>query len=713
MPHSRPEGATRQSQRQSLERLVRPKSVAVVGVSESSRMAVAIRRSLGSGAEFFFVHPKASEVFGHQTYPSLRDVQRPVDAVFSAVSAQRTPEVVKQAAELGAGGFVTIAGGFAEAGPEGAALQAAMTETARAANISLVGPNGIGLINVPGTLDLSMLAPFERRPGGLSMITASGAMIESVAAAARRVGGVGLNLLFSSGNEPVTDMADYLDFLAEDDATHVIALAIEKIRRPDAFFDAARRCLMTEKPIVAVKLGRSERSKRIAISHTATLVGDAWAYDVAFRQAGILMADDIDDLVDRVQFLEQLPRHKWTAVRGLAVLTATGGFAQLASDIADAENVNMPEAPRLEKFVAENIPGCTVTNPLDTTGFVMSEDGLWDRVLAEYAAADEFDAVLFASQHADWDTGVVHLADSFVNAMKDTDKAAVIAPLAGNAGDWLEKYRADEVAVGNGLRGCLRGFATMAAFKRLPPDTAVRPATLVPEIPRPAADPLRVSDGWMLPFGAAMGLLRASGVQVADYQILAEDDDAVLPAFGGPYVVKLADVAHRTEHGAVVTHVEPGNFRATVDKLRALARSHALSSKVVIQAQVSGFGEGFIGIDARSELGPLVAFGPGGTYIELMRRIAGRIAPMSRSDARQLLEELSDTAVFDGFRGARAWDREAIADTLTAVGQLAAGSRQWLSSMDINPLIITERGPVAVDALCLVRPESNVKRDEG
>ena len=699
-----PRVTERPSQRMTLARLVRPKSVAVVGVSESSRMAFAINRSLGSGAEFFFVHPRVPNVFGHKTYPTLRDIQRPVDAVFSAVSAQRTPEIVEQAAELGAGGVVTIAGGFAEAGPDGAALQEAMAEQARAGNLSLVGPNGVGLINVPASLDLSMLAPFERRPGGLSMCTASGAMIESVGAAACRVGGVGLNLLFSSGNEAVTDLADYLDFLAEDAATRVIALAVEKIRRPDAFFDAARRCLEAHKPIVALKLGRTERSMRIAISHTATLVGDAWAYDVAFNQAGILLAQDIDDLVDRVQFLEQLPRQRWTPVRGLAVLTATGGFAQLASDIAEEEKVSIPEAKRLETFVVDNIPGCVVTNPLDTTGFVMSVDGLWDRVLKEYAAAPEFDAVLFASQHADWDTGVEHLADSFVNAMKDVDKAAVIAPLAGTAGDWLEKYRSADVAVGNGLRGCLRGFATMAAFMRIPADSRILPVTSVPATPRPPANAMQVDEGSMLPFGATMDLLKSAGIPTAAYHLISADSTDMAPAFGGPYVVKLADVAHRTDRNAVRTLVQPNELQATVSELRTLADTNGLPPTVVVQPQVRGFGEAFVGIDERSELGPLVAFGPGGIYVEIIKRIAGRIAPMSRPDAERLLSELADTGAVDGYRGAPPWDRNALTDVLVAAGHLAAASRQWLLSMDINPLIMTDDGPIAVDALCLVLP---------
>src|SRR4051794_4769872 len=424
--------------RSALDRTLNPRTVAIVGVSETSIFAAGVRRSMAADAEFFFVHPKASSVYGLETYPDLRSLGRPVDAVYSGVGAERTVEVVEQAAELGAGGVITIAGGFAELGARGRPLQERMQAAARGAGMHVVGPNGVGMMNVPRKLDLTMLAPFERRVGGLSAATHSGAMIEAIAASAWRAGGVGLNLLVSAGNEAVTDLADYLDYFADDPATRGIALAIEKIRRPDEFFAAARRCLELGKPVVALKLGRSERAQRMAASHTGTLTGDSWVYDVAMKQAGILPAYDIDDLVDRVQFLEQLPRERWTPVRGLAVLTATGGFAQLASDLADVEHVDIPEVESLRPFVEENIPGGTVPNPLDATGFVGSIPGLMEKICVEYANTPELDAFLWTSQHADWDIAAKGSVDTFAQVGKDMpDKTFVVAPLAGVGGSWL------------------------------------------------------------------------------------------------------------------------------------------------------------------------------------------------------------------------------------------------------------------------------------
>jgi acyl-CoA synthetase (NDP forming) len=676
--------------------------VAIVGIGDDSLFASSAERSLRSDAEIFFVHPRHRSAFGRATYPDLVALGRPVDAVFSVVSAERTVEVVQQAAQIGAGGVITIAAGFAEVGPVGAALQDRMLDAARAGNLPVIGPNGVGLINVPRQLDLTMLGVFDRRVGGLSAVTHSGAMIEAMAASAWRAGGVGFNLLISAGNEAVTDVADFLDYLADDPMTKVIALAVEKIRRPDVFFAAAHRCLEAGKPIVAMKMGKGERAQRMAASHTGTLTTDAWVYDVAFRQAGIQPAHDIDDLIDRVQFLEQLSREHWSPVTGLAVLTMTGGFAQLSSDLAEEEHVDVPEATGLRAWLAEAVPGGTVPNPLDATGFAGSREGMWAEIVDKYAGADDFDILLYTSQHAEWDTRAEPFVETFVAGGRRRNIPMIVGPLAGNPGSWLDSFRSADVAIGNGLRGCFRGLHTMGAFMRTRPDARVPDPASVPPVPRPA-DWIDADAGRMLTFSATMELLSAAGISVAPYQLVEDGRDWEGPVFGGPYVVKLADVAHRTDHGAVQVTVSDREVAAAIARLRALAADHGLPPLVAIQPMLSGHGEAFIGIQGSSELGPLVVFGIGGVFVEALREVRGRLAPLTEQDAGDLLDEFAATGMIDGFRGGQPWDRPALVAALVSAGRLGAGGRAWIESIDINPLIITPGGPVAVDGLCLLR----------
>lgn len=691
------------SQAAALERLLRPQSVAVVGASDTSTMSQTMASLVEHEVQAYFVNPKHSHVFGVPTHASLADLPAPVDAVVSLLSAESSVRVAEQAADLGAGGLVLVASGFAELGAEGAELQRRLAAAAERGGMAVVGPNGVGFLDANRGLELTFLPRFDRRPGGVSVVAHSGALLEAFAASSHRAGGVGLNLLISAGNEAVTDLADYLDYLVSDDATKVIVMAVEKIRRPGPFFAAAARARQAGKPIVALKLARSDRSRQLALSHTGTVTGDAWVYDVAFAQAGIAIAHEVDELVDRVQFLEQLPRQKWTEVRGLAVLTGTGGFASMAADLALTEHVDVPEVERLDRWVGGVVPGATCANPLDVTGFVLSRGEIWEQVVDTYAAAPEFDAYIFLSQFADWDTRSRRFSDRFAEISARSEQPFLVSPLAGQAGAWVDEYRAEHgVAVGNGLRGTLRGLNTMASFMRSRPDLAVRSADEVAPMPAPAERVVSESGAPMLPFASAMGLLADAGIEVSPFHLVHGLDELDAIPFAAPYVLKLADVAHRTEVGGVVVGVEKDDLSAAVKRLRDIAARHGLPSVIAVQPLVEGHGEVFVGLTGASELGPVVAFGPGGVFVEVMRRVSGRIAPFTTADALDLIAEFDDTGLPDGVRGRPGWDREALAELLVRAGQLVAAGRQWIQSMDVNPLIVTPSGFVAVDACCFV-----------
>jgi len=696
-------GSGNQDDSSALNRLLRPASVALVGATDDAVMAQTPASIVDlDDVETFLVNPRRPTVYGRPTVESLTSIGRPVDAVFSLLSAERTADLAEEAADLRCGGLVAIASGFAEMGAAGEALQQRLVDAARRANMAVVGPNGVGYIHVQRGLEMTFLPRFERRRGGVSVVAHSGALLEAFAASAWRPGGVGLNYLVSAGNEAVTDLADYLDFLVDDPDTTVIVLAMEKIRRPDAFFAAARRARTAGKPVVAVKLGRSERSRAMARSHTGTITGDSWTYEVALRQAGIALARDVDEAVDRVQFLEQLPPDKWSAVKGLAVLTGTGGFASLAVDLAKEEGVDVPDVPRLNEWVGEVVPGAEFANPLDATGFVVSQPEIWNRVLDLYATAPEFDAYVYLSQFAGWDLRSRRFGDAFAELASRTSKPCFVSSLAGTAGAWVDEYRSQQgVGVGNGTRSTLLGLATMARHVRTRADAAVQPASTVPVVARPASGWVDSDDGSMLTFADTMDLLQDFGIACAPFHIVGgDDDDELRPQFAGPFVVKLADVAHRTDIGAVLVAVPPSELRAAVEKMRAIAAEHSLPSTVVIQPMLESTGEVFLGLTGRSELGPLVAFGIGGVFVEVVRRIGGRMAPLSAADAGELLAEFDDLKVMSGVRGQPAWDRVALQSLLEAAGRLAAAGRDWIDTMDINPLLITANGPVAVDAAC-------------
>lgn len=692
--------------RPSLQRLLQPSTVAVVGATDSSTLSQTVASVFENDAiDAYVVNPKHPSVFGQATVSSLSAIGKPVDTVFSLMSAAGTAALAEEAAGLDVGGMVVIASGFAEVGGDGLDLQDRLRAAAAKGNFPVVGPNGVGYIDVTRHCEMTFMPRFGRRPGGLSIVAHSGALLEATAASAYRVGGAGLDMLISAGNEAVTDMADYLDFLVDHEPTKVIALALEKIRRPEAFFAAAARARQAGKPVIALKLGRTDKGRVMTQSHTGTVTGDSWVYDVAFRQAGIATAKDVDELVDRVQFLEQLPRQKWTALHGLGVLTGTGGFATMTADLAQEEAIAVPDPDDLREWVQGLIPSLATSNPLDATGVILSNLDIWQQIVTTYSSHAELDALIFLSQFADWDTRNRRFSDALAELAKDSAKPFLLSPLAGQAGQWMDEYRTDYgIAIGNGLRGTIRGLQTMAGFLRGRADAAIGRPESAPAVARPAGELVESDGEWMLPFDAAMGLLATAGIAAAPYALVRGDEAATVPAFDGPYVVKLADVAHRTEHGAVVTGVAAADVAGAVETLRKIAARDALPDTVVVQPQLAGHGEAFIGLTGDTELGPMVAFGLGGVFVEVMKRVGGRLAPLTPADAEELVAEFDDLGVVDGIRGMAPWDRAALVDTLCAAGSLVAGGRNFIRSMDLNPLIVTEQGLVAVDCVCFVDP---------
>jgi acyl-CoA synthetase (NDP forming) len=688
--------------RAQLRRLFDPETIVIAGADESNPYAGSPLGTLESDAKVFFVSNRSTSFFGHPTYPSLKDVGEPIDAVFSMMSAKWTTSLAEEAADLGAGGLISMAGGFAETGADGIELQERLRAAALRGNMPVIGPNGVGFINVPRKLDLTMLVHFGRRPGGVSIISHSGAVLEAFASCAWRSGGVGLNLMISAGNEPVTDMADYLDYLVDDPGTRVICLVVEKIRRPREFFAAAARARAAGKPIVAVKLARTERTQRMAKSHTGSLTGDSWVYEQAFKQAGILRADEIDELVDRVQCLEQIPNERWTKVNSLFVMTATGGFAAMAADLAEEEEVNIPDDERLAEWVGTLLPGTVVANPLDATGFAAARPELFRELLEKYTEGPEFDAYAFFHQLAEWDTRASIVSTIFAEHAKSTGRPAALSPMAGHGATWLEEIRVPNgVAVGNGLRGTLRGFSTMGKFMRSRADARVGSADEVAPMSIPTATPIQSEVGPILSFVDTMSLLSHAGVPVAKFHVVASGETPDIP-FSGPYVVKLADLAHRTEMNAVKVGVDAEQLSAVVEELRELAHASNVPDVVAVQELIAGEGEAFIGVRGASELGPVVVFGLGGVFVEVLKRVSGRIAPLSMDDARELISEFDDTGIMDGVRGRRPWDRDQLSTILVAVGNLIAGGHEWIDTMDINPLIFGPDGFVAVDGLCVL-----------
>ncbi|MBV9596411.1 MAG: acetate--CoA ligase family protein [Chloroflexi bacterium] len=285
-------------------------------------------------------------------------------------------------------------------------------------------------------------------------------------------------------------------------------------------------------------------------------------------------------------------------------------------------------------------------------------------------------------------------------------KPVVLANIAGPPPLWSRQYESKALALGSGLRPTLRGLQTIGSFVRYRHRHPRRQPFEPPELlERPPVAPVRVPEGDMLPFDTTMRILRQVGIPVAPYTLLDGDADAgrIEHAFGEPYVVKLADVAHRSEYGAVRINVTSEALPTIVDELWQIAGAHGLSPVIAVQPMIRSTGEVFVGINGTSELGPMVVFGLGGIFVEALNRVGGRMAPFDVEEARDLIDEFRDLRVLHGFRGRPAWDLDALSRLLVSAGRLATAGRDWIASLDLNPVLYGRGGYTAVDALLLVK----------
>lgn len=689
--------------RSPLARLLDPRTIAVVGLSD--RLPGIVRdvgQAKASGADIHIVNPRYPAVMGLETVGSLSDIPGPIDAVMSVVSAARTVDVAEEAAALDVGGFIAHAAGYAEVDDDGGALQERLRSAAIRGGFALIGPNSLGFESVRRRIRLTRAVKQTLKVGGLSIVSHSGAMLSSVAMAGN-ANGAGFNLLVSAGNEAVTDLADYVDYFAADPHTTGIGLVMEKIRRPEAFFAAVRRAIAAGKPVVALKLGRSERTRHLAISHTAAVTGDAWAYDVALRQAGVSLAYDPEEVADRLALVDKIPSERWSAVDALGVVVMSGGFASLTYDLASEEGLGMPSLEEFLPWVQERVPGMPIANPLDLRGLATIH---WREIVSRYIESSEIDSFFVTQPMSIEDDNVRGWVRDLSESAARVAKPVVLANVSGLPPPWLGGLESEHLAYGRGVRGTLRGLHTIADFVRrraCDRSTAESP----PPVARPSYVTIESGGEELVGFGETMALLDARGFPVADHVLIFDDEDpdgAEIP-FAEPYVAKLAEVAHRTEIGAVRMGVRLDGLADAIRELRGLADSCQLPPTVAVQPMAQPMGEALIGIDGTCELGPMVVVGLGGIFVEALHRVAGRIAPFGLAEAREMIEEFRDVKVMHGHRDRPAWDLDALARLLVKTGELAVSGREWIRSLDLNPVIFDGSRYFVVDALLLLKPE--------
>ena len=685
--------------------VLRPASVAVVGASRDPQSpgGVLLGNLVAGGftGPVYPVNPAGGVIQGLAAYRSIGEVPGPVELAILAVPAAAVPAVARECAAGGVKALVVISAGFAEDGPEGAALQAQLLAVCRESGMRLVGPNCLGVLNSDPRVRLSAIfAGVVPQAGRVGLVSQSGGLGLAAMSLADELA-IGLSTFVSIGNRADVSANDLLQYLAADSGTDVVLLYLESFGNPRKFARIARAVSATT-PIVAVKGGRSVAGAAAIASHTGALVAASDAtIDALFRQAGIIRTDTLEQLLDVGTLLAHFPQPAGPRV---AVIANAGGLGVLAVDACDDAGLVAPElSAGLRTRLAEVRPQAATRNPIDTLpGADAQVLERFVRLIADSGEVDAIVGVWVLPGHGPQDpaTRLVELAWEAPGGLP------VVPVLVGDssAGRGIAVFGAPERAIHALGRAWWQRNWRQTDQGRVPTlqgiDTAGATA-----IVRRVAD---TGGGW-LRMPAVDALLRCYGIPTLDLRAVTTPEAAADAAveLGGPVALKALGptLLHKSDAGAVVLGLPDGAaVRAAAEQMltHLSASGHPVESLLVQRMGPKGV-ELIAGVVHDPTFGPVLACGAGGTLTELVRDVSIRLTPLTDLDASRMLRELRTFPLLDGYRGATPCDLPAVEQVLLRLSHLADDHPQ-IAEIDANPLTVTPDGAVVVDARIRIVP---------
>lgn len=692
------------AQRQAIDRLFNPRSIALVGATERSIWSIAANdnlRRFDFKGSIHYVNPKGGTIFGAPAATSCAAVGEPIDAALLMVPEAKMIEVFADLQVAGVAGAVILSAGFAELGEAGAERQRAVATAAKSAGIRILGPNCLGFANFAAGAPI-WTTPLRRpMPGArVAIVSQSGAIASQLEQFAYQQR-VGVTHMISTGNEADITIADAIDYLAHQPEPRAIALFLESVRDPARFAAAVRAATAAGKPVVLLKVGTSEATARAAQAHTGSLVGDDRVFDALCRKLGLSRVHSLEELIVTADLFARLGP---VEAEGLALTAMSGGMCEIMTDQADAEGIEIAPlaAATLARLREALPPFATPANPLDITGAAMLQPDLIPTALAALASDTSvgalgfvFDAPLKDDARGFARNFIGHIGEGFKAAGKPCLMMShTFSAVNGDARDMTDA--AGVVYSGGGVRHCVSALGHLAAhhaWRRraaLASEQAVRSTAERPNGEREVLD-----------------YLDSAGVPVIPVRLARTADEAVAiaGALDASVVLKIAspDIAHKTEVGGVVLDLRgEAAVRAAFDTMLARVRAAAPEARIegiVVAPMRKGGVELFVGTMNDPQWGPAIAVGLGGIWVEALKDTSLRLLPISEQDALDMLAELRGAKLLDGFRGAPGADREALARAIVAIAEAALALGPDLVSLEINPLLAQGARVEALDGL--------------
>ena len=683
---------------------------------------------MGSATRCHFVNPRYEELHGQPCYPSLDALPERPDVAIVALNPLRAASVTAAAAAAGVPAVIIPGGGVVEGGEAAAAMQVDVARIAREHGLALVGPNCMGVIDLiaNSATYIGDVSPYLPR-GGVAGIAQSGSVTDAFVHSGDRVG---FSRIISCGSEVVLDLCDYLAFCLDDPETSSVILFVEGFKRPERFLALADRALELGKPIMAVKVGRSDQAQASSVAHSGSLAGEARVTDAALDAAGVIRCRDLDELLETAGLVEGARRTGRRVGRGrTGVVTVSTGEASLIADLVPRTGVDLPPVPASARTaILKALPTMGyLGNPLDPWGAADAATA-YGAAFEAMAASETYDVLVLVHDFPYRSlASEVATANQVANALLvATASRPAILPVyvSLTSGEPPPETKALLDSIGGGapiLRGGIEAFRAIAEVARwearrmrrleqgpwrtdwpaLAADRTSYGADPTPTT-RPAgraASPMSEREG--LSFVAAAGINAIAAVAVSDARAAV----TAARAIGGAVALKLDAVglAHKSDVGGVALGLRgDDDVSAAARSLLETGRRRGLAVRgLLVEAMAPAGVELILGLRRDPQFGPAILVGFGGVLTEVLDDVAIRLAPLDAEIAGSMLDELRGSSLLDGIRGGSPVDRGALASMLVALGRLGI-ERPDLLEVDLNPVIASARGALAVDALVVL-----------
>ncbi len=690
-----------------------PRSIALIGASaKSGKLGYILMRNLLEGypGKLYPINPGETEIMGHRAYPRLQDVPGQVDLAVVALPTEACVEAMRDCANVGATAALVLSGGFAEVGSEGQARQEALLEAARAGGVRLIGPNCFGLYNCNLGLNASMGLGLPPKGGGISLVTQSGAYGMAIFGLAQQRR-LRFAKILSHGNK--ADLTDHeiLNYFEHDDETKVLCLFLESVSDGRAFYEALARVAM-HKPVVITKTGRSSAGQRAAASHTAALTGDVTAFVTAVRQAGAILAESGLEMVDIAEGLSRQPLPPGSRA---AIITNSGGTGVELADMCERFGLSVPELPEnAQARISPLIPAyASPRNPVDVTP-------AWARFPTMYAGSiealydcNEVDIIIpiLLQRSALMRENVEAVRDAVLRCQRERGiaKPTYVCWVVGSEGDKNQAILQDAgIPVYEWPERTARTAAAIFAYAK--GHTAREAQQSTPEPPPPGAREqaanilarARAQNRTILLESEVKSLLAAYGARTPRETMCTNPAEALAAgqALGKPCVLKIVspDISHKSDIGGVRVGVLPAEVGTVFEEMLAAIRTKQPTAQILgisVQELVHGQ-EVIIGGLRDREFGPMLMFGLGGIFVEILHDTSYRLVPTATNELHTMIREVKGYPLLAGARGHAAVDLDALTHTLQAVAWLLTDFPE-IVELDLNPVFAGPGGAIVAD----------------